>query len=219
MTTGGTIARNQDECGTYAATAITSATIAAGGAGTAAITYQWERKLGTGAWAAIAGATAASYDPGSVTQTTDFRRVAVRLPCTTPAYSNVVTKAVTTQVTVAGVIAGDQDECGTYTATAITSASAASGGTGAAAISYQWERKVGSGAWTPIVGATALTYSPGSISQTTDYRRGAFRSPCTSPVYSNTVTKAVTQALTDAGRHRRRPNPVWHLYRNRHHFR
>ncbi len=199
VTTAGTISGNQDECGTYTATAITSATVASGGSGSAAIAYQWERKVGTGAWTPITGATAVSYDPGSVTQTTDFRRVALRSPCTTPAYSNVVTKAVTVGVASAGVIAGDQDECGTYTATAIGSTGPASGGSGAAAIAYQWERKVGNGAWASIAGATGLTYTPGSISQTTDFRRGAFRAPCTSPIYSNTVTKAVTQALTDGG--------------------
>ena len=191
---GGVIAGDEEACGSFSATAITSATPASGGTTAQNISYQWERKVGTGAWQPIASANGLSYNPGNLTQTTQFRRGAQRSPCATLVYSNTVTKSVVASVTDAGAIAGDEASCGSFAATLITSSTAASGGTSTAAISYQWERKIGTGAWTAIAGATAATYAPGTVTQTSEYRRAALRGPCATPIYSNTVTKRVDEA-------------------------
>ncbi|MEZ4990990.1 MAG: PA14 domain-containing protein [Saprospiraceae bacterium] len=57
-------------------------------------TYQWQYRLGTsGTWIDISGATGANYDPGPITQTTQYRRGVMTDACGS-VYSNEVTKRV-----------------------------------------------------------------------------------------------------------------------------
>lgn len=67
--------------------ALSNATSASGG--TLPLSYQWESSADNSTWSAIAGATAVSYTPGNLTQSTYFRR-RVRDNCNTLRYSNVL---------------------------------------------------------------------------------------------------------------------------------
>ncbi len=65
------------------------------------------------------------------------------------------------------------------------------GGTGG--IQYTWESKMGTGNWTLISDANGLTYDPGYISTTTQYRR--VTTNCCGSDYSNIVTKTVNPGV------------------------
>jgi len=186
---GGTIAASQNVCYNGDPAAFTSTVDPSGGNGV--WTYSWESRIGAGAWTAISGANALTYDiPTGITQTIDYRRVATTT-CGT-VYSNIVTITVYSALN-GGAITADQSVCNGGDPVAFTSTTAASGGNGA--FSYSWESKVGAGSWTAISGSTAITYDvPSGITQTTLYRRAATNLCGT--VYSNTLTITVYAALS-----------------------
>ncbi len=96
----------------------------------------------------------------------------------------------------AGTISYDQSLCANGVPSAMTATVPPSGGYGGSA-QYQWEFRQELGTvwspWTTISGATGSSYQPPSISVNTEYRRRARRSSCGSWIYSNVVTKNVTQ--------------------------
>lgn len=242
--TGGVIASSQSICINTTPTGITSTSLASGGTGT--ITYQWEHSTDNISYNNIPGATAITYSPGILTQTTYYKRGAIT-SVDAVVYSNVVTitvnalpiisitpsataitlgmtatltasgadtyawiptatlssatgitvtasPTVTTTYTVTGtvsatgcvntasisitiidpgVIANNQEGCGTYTPASFLSTADASGAVG---ITYQWLTSTSSdfsSGVTIIIGASANTYAPSSISVTTYYKRVA----------------------------------------------
>lgn len=82
-------------------------------------------------------------------------------------------------VTAGGTVGSNQSFCISGNPAAFTSSVAASGGSGT--IQYQWEKSIDDGiTWVDIVGATSATYDePNTISITTQYRRKAKNSTCT----------------------------------------
>ncbi|TNF30273.1 MAG: hypothetical protein EP314_01730, partial [Bacteroidetes bacterium] len=94
-------------------------------------------------------------------------------------------------ITNGGEIAENQSNCGPFDVAELTSISDPSGGTGAMEI--VWITRPGtSGTWQMIPGATGLTYDPGVVSTTTQYRRCARRAGCTDYVgESNIITITV----------------------------
>ncbi len=100
-------------------------------------------------------------------------------------------------LTDAGSIAGDEEGCGTFDPSMITSVVDGSGGEGGP-VYYQWqELTAGNSVWKDIVGATSSTYDPTPISITTSYRRQAIRAKCsTTWQESNIITKTITGEVT-----------------------
>jgi gliding motility-associated-like protein len=86
--TPGTIGASQTICEGATPAPLTSTAGAGGGTGT--YTYQWESSSDNATWAAIAGATDATYSPGPVAAATYYRRRAISGTCNV-AFSNVVT--------------------------------------------------------------------------------------------------------------------------------
>ena len=99
---------------------------------------------------------------------------------------------------VGGTIASDQTICYNTVPAAFTSSTPASGG---GAFTYQWQSRVGAGAWGNIAGATGETYAVSSaLTQTTDYRRAALSTTGCGIVYSNIITITIELPPTvDAG--------------------
>jgi gliding motility-associated-like protein len=88
LVTAGTIGADQTICVGTTPAPLTSPTGAGGGSGT--YDYQWESSVNNSTWTAVAGATAATYAPGTLTATTYYRRKVQSGTC--PAvYSNVIT--------------------------------------------------------------------------------------------------------------------------------
>ena len=189
--TAGTIGTDQTLCAGATPAALTSPTGAGGGTGTFA--YQWESSADNATWAAIAGATGATFAPGPLTATTYFRRRVTSGPCG-PEYSASVVLTVLPTLT-AGIIAADQDICAGATPAPLSSSGGAGGGTGTFA--YQWEASADNASWTPISGATGPTYAPGPLTATTYYRRRVTSGTGTcSTVISNVVAVRVQPLVT-----------------------
>ena len=93
-----------------------------------------------------------------------------------------------------GSIGSDQSIASGATAAALTSTTLASGGAGT--ITYQWQSSTDNSTWTDIAGATnGSTYSPGTLTATTYYRRAA-TSDC-GTVYTASVQITVTAVGAD----------------------
>ena len=91
-----------------------------------------------------------------------------------------------------GSIAADQTICTGSAPVSFTSTMSAIGGTGT--IGYQWQQSTNNITFTDIAGAKNETYSPGVLTQTTYYRRGA--STTTDPVvYTGSVTVTIQSAV------------------------
>jgi hypothetical protein len=190
LTNGGTIGYNQSGCGTFDPANIVSVTAPSGGTGSGAIQYTWSAN-----GSVIAGATSATYDPGPITTTTSYQRLAFRTGTSTWVASNTVTVTIgvcNTDLTNGGTIGSDQSGCGTFDPANLVSLSSASGGTGSGAIQYRW--------WangSVISGATSATYDPGPITTTTIYQREANRTGTAAWVASNQVTVTIGVCNTD----------------------
>ncbi len=199
IVSGGTIGSPETGCDAYDPAPIIQLTGASGGGGS--IEYIWEESTDGGlTWNVIPGETASAFDPSTIIETTRFRRGARRSRCADYIYSNVVIKTVVSNYTNAGLIVGDEDNCGIYDPDIILNVASPSGGIGATAPSYQWEQSTDGGTnWNPIANANDEFYDPGVISQTTLYRRGALKTPCAGFLYSNTITKMVSVNYIDAG--------------------
>ncbi|MCH2081055.1 MAG: PKD domain-containing protein, partial [Saprospiraceae bacterium] len=111
------------------------------------ITYQWQQKNPSGAWTDISGATGQTYDPSTITATTQYRRVASN--CCASQNSNVITKSVNPAVS---VDAGADDSI--CEGESVTITASANGGT--APYVFSWNNGLGNGA-TKIVSPNATT--------------------------------------------------------------
>ena len=139
------------------------------------MSYKWYISTDTLNWDEISSTNSASYQPGSLTQTSYFKRTVVSSlnskECT--ADSNVVEIFVTAPITgLGGTVTNDNEVlCVGDVPTNLSIA----GGAAGALITYQWQNKVGAGAWENIPGATSsnLVFSSG-VSETTRYRRQSF---------------------------------------------
>ncbi|WP_435356044.1 PA14 domain-containing protein [Emticicia sp. SJ17W-69] len=102
---------------------------------------------------------------------------------------------VCSNVTAGGTIGSNQTICTSGNPAAFTSSVAASGGSGT--IQYQWEKSIDGGiTWVDIVGATSATYDePNTVTITTQYRRKAMSSTCTTyGATSNTITVTIVSS-------------------------
>ena len=165
----GVVAGDQTICSGGDPSAFTVTTSATGTGNT--LTYQWQQgPTSTGTFNNISGANQATYDPGSMTQNTCFRRVVTNtlnlVPCN--ATSNVI--CVTINDVSAGIIAGDQTICYGDDPLALTVTTPATG-TGNN-LTYQWQSSLASaGIYSDIASATNATYDPPSLTESMCYRR------------------------------------------------
>jgi len=191
--TSGSVAADQTICYNTSPSPFTQTIASTGGNGT--YTYQWQEQPGcTGIWTDITGATATTYDvPGTVNQTTCYRREVTSGTCGTVATS-VLTVTVFGTLN-PGAIAADQTICYNAMPATFTNVTSPSGGNGF--FTYQWQVQPGcSGVWTDIAGATSDIYTQTSpIMQNTCYRRKVTSGTCGTD-YSNVVTVTVYTILT-----------------------
>ena len=188
ITTPGTIGKDTTICHNTAPSTLSSVTPAAGGA----ITYLWEQSTDNGTtWNPASGTNnAATYSPGALTATTQYRRRAIGSCGTGNSNTVVITVA---PVLTAGAIGSNQTVCSGATPAALTSVTNAAGGIGT--ITYLWEQSTDGGStWAAASGTNnAATYSPPDMTATTHYRRSATNA-C-GAVRSNTVVITEQQSL------------------------
>jgi hypothetical protein len=106
VTSAGTIAQDQSNCGAFDPNAITSTADATGGAGS--LEYKWMVSTTTDVytsngsnWTEVSGATGATYDPSTISTSTYFVRLAKRTGCTVWLASNVVSLQINPVPTIA----------------------------------------------------------------------------------------------------------------------
>jgi len=182
-----TIGSDQNTCSGTAPAPLTSTATLSGGSGTFA--YQWQRSTDGGTtWANITNATSASYSPGALTSTTQYRRVVNSAACSTT--SNTV--VITVQGSLANFdISSSQNICGGGTPVLLTGQTPV-GGTGV--FTFQWESSLNNTTWTAINGASGNDYQPGALTATTFYRRRVVSNICSS--VSSVVTITVNPTAT-----------------------
>ncbi|GAA4743290.1 PKD domain-containing protein [Flavisolibacter ginsenosidimutans] len=192
--TNNNIASDQTICNGSSAAALTQQGTLSGGSGN--FTYQWQQSTDGGTtWANINSATAASYNPGTVSSTTQYRRVVNSATCSDT--SNVVSINVQGSLTNAN-IGINQTVCWNTQPDTLRGQQP-TGGNGA--FTYQWESASNSaGPWTPVTNATNVDFLPPALTATTYYRRRVSSGQCS--VYSSVVQitvnpKPVMTGLTD----------------------
>ncbi len=162
---------------------------AVGSGGTTPYVFTWNNGLSNGSSHTVSPSSTTTYtvtitDANGCTQS-DQVQVVVSVPLTN-----------------GGTIASDEDRCGAYNPATLTSTAAPSGGSGGS-IEYRWRKRESDhclgnwGAWEFIAGASAATYNPPVISQSTQYQRQARNLPCTNWLNSNIVTKIIDTTLPD----------------------
>ncbi|SDT91336.1 hypothetical protein SAMN04487762_0531 [Polaribacter sp. Hel1_33_78] len=203
---GRTSDRNNDLCTSNASNPLTipniTMPVASGGEG-GDIEYQWQiRYSGSSSWQDIPGANSKDYNPVNLANSSNgwrigenyWRRKARRTCQTSWIYSGYEYYWIVENFQDPGVISGNESRCGSYDPDNIFNSTGPSGGApNNATIEYRWEYKT-TGGWIVIPNAKQWKYNPGTINQTTQYRRGARRTApdCTiNYKYSNTVTKTV----------------------------
>lgn len=193
LTTAGTVSSNQSLCLNGTPSTFTSSTNASVTGGTLA--YKWQTSIDSGrTWTDISGATSSTYASGSLSSTTQFRRVASAINnanvCQT-GNSNTVTATIN-KVDAAGGINANQNICMNQAPATFTSTATA---TGTGTIAYIWQSSVDSGkTWTNITGATSTTYTASRLRTTTSYRRVASVS-ASGTVCNSLNTDAVTATV------------------------
>jgi PKD repeat protein len=174
----GSIGSTQAICYNSTPAAFTEITAAGGGSGT--YTYQWMSSTDNIAFTNIAAANAMTYSSGPLTTTTYFKRQVMDGACASVT-SNTITVTVYSSLS-AGSIGSAQTICSGTSAATLTETVAATGGNNS--YTYQWESSADNITFTPIAGATASTYSPGTLTSNTYFRRMV--TSCTT-MYSNII--------------------------------
>jgi hypothetical protein len=162
--------------------------------------YIWQMTqtpLNPGSWANV-GTNPNSYQPGALTATTSFRVIAfdAGVPNCGSITSNEIVITVKPQAT-PGSISADQTICYGSAPAPFGSVSA---GTGTGSITYRWEYSTNGTSWTST-GTTTDTYTPGTLTLTTLYRRIAIASDING-VCESVPTTAITvtvQSVISAG--------------------
>jgi RHS repeat-associated protein len=176
----GVLTGNQSLCYNADALPITG-TSASGGSGS--FTYTWEMSESGGYnWTSVQDSLA-SYDPPTMTTTTQFYRIANDSLCGS-VYSNMITKTVYTLTP--GSIGQDQTIAFNSVPSTLTSIDSASGSVGP--YYYHWQSSTsGYGDWNNIDNAININYSPGALLSTIYIRRSASDDSICGTVYSNNV--------------------------------
>lgn len=175
--------------------AMISGSAATGGTGTPA--YQWQSSTDNVTYTNIASANGATYNPGLITVSTWYRRMATSGACAVANISNTI-KFTVNPVLTAGTIGNNQAFCQTGTPLAINELTPAAGGD--QIYSYQWQSSTTNAitGFTDINGATQISYTATSpITQTTYYRR-TVTSPSSGceAVNTNVITVTVIPKIT-----------------------
>jgi RHS repeat-associated protein len=181
--TAGAISVSQTICSGSAPATLTNMTSPALGNGTYA--YQWQSSIDNNNWSPISGATSSTYTPPTLTAQTYYRRTVTS--CSITVNSPSVTISIFSTVT-PGAIGSNQSICYNTAAATLTNQTSPSNGNNTYA--YQWQSSPnGSSGWTDIAGATSSTYSPGTLTATTYYRRNV--TSCSVTVTSGSVMVTV----------------------------
>jgi Secretion system C-terminal sorting domain/Ig-like domain CHU_C associated len=183
----GTITSDQTVCYNITPSMITTGTLPTGGSGTYA--YQWEKSIDGSNWDPIIGSTNENLQPGSLVNTTFYRRNVINTCASS--YSNTVIITVLPNI-VPGVISQTQTICYNTAPLTLISFSYPTGAAGS--FSFQWQNSINNSIWNDIPGATDETYQPGVMNSSLYFRRLETSGACMT-VQTNSVQISVNSPL------------------------
>ncbi|MEI6681219.1 MAG: FISUMP domain-containing protein [Bacteroidota bacterium] len=135
---GGTIAGNQSGCGSFTPASLTNIQLPSGESGTLEFKWQESTTSGTTGFSDIPASNSPSYTPGTISQTTWYRRIA-RVDCKTSwaqaAISNTVVATVNTLLPVSVTVSPSATDICSGTSVTFT----ATPGNGGTLPAYQWK--------------------------------------------------------------------------------
>lgn len=188
--TGGTIGNDQNGCGSFTPSTITNISLPSGQSGT--LEYKWQQSIvsAVAGFTDIAGSDVLNWDPGLVTQTTWFRRMA-RVNCmtdwTNAALSNVVEMTVIPIVTPGVTVGASANSVCDGTTVTFTATPVNAGNTPM----YQWKvNGVNAGINNPV-----YAYTPANGDVVTCILTSSEPCPSANPVSSNQVVMIVNPVL------------------------
>lgn len=134
--------------------------------------FQWFSSTDGSTWNSIGSSNTVNYNPGPLTQTTYYKRTLYKTVSGSSCSAS--TESVTIQISqeiVGGSLAGQTINSGGDPGTlTVTSPSLLSG------LTYKWYASTDGGTTPTLIGtATATTYAPGPLTQTTSYKRVTFK--------------------------------------------
>ncbi|MNS43444.1 hypothetical protein D3C72_758480 [compost metagenome] len=136
--------------------------------------YLWEFSIDAQSWQSAPGVSnAKDYQPVALTVTTFFRRVVSMGVCNDLTSNTVTIKIVPVKISNNSIIQPlDNEKCGVDSFNpGVIDGTVASVTTGATFV-YQWEQSIdGGSSYTDIAGASAKSYDPPTLTQTTFFRR------------------------------------------------
>ncbi|MCW3074641.1 MAG: repeat-associated core domain protein [Flaviaesturariibacter sp.] len=193
---GGAISQGQGQTITYNTTPGTiQCSPYSGGECGSTFSYLWQQSSDNINWSYVSGETSQNLSfSAPITQSTYYRRRVQEANSTyqANAYSNSILVTVMPQLAGGMLSPASQTIAHGNVPQAMTSSSSLSGNCNGS-YTYQWESSPDGTTFTAISGATALSYTPGSLTATTHYRRKVF---CGSEqAYSNAVIVTVMPAL------------------------
>ncbi len=186
-----TVGTAQSICYNTAPAGLTGS-IATGGIGSYAYLWQSSTTSATGGFStALGNPVLQNYNvPGTLIQTTWYRRMVTSGPCTD------ISPAIRIEVYpdfLAGTIQSAQTICYNTAPATLTTGTAPSGGTGS--YTYEWQDSPDGSSWSSITGATSSSFSPPALTANRYYRRIVTSGSCGSkhtPAILITVMPAVT---------------------------
>ncbi|HET6255228.1 MAG TPA: DUF6443 domain-containing protein [Puia sp.] len=162
-------------------------TISGTSGGNGTYSYAWQSSSTSGgAYTPITGATSSSYSPPALSATTWYEVVTTSngVPVTSsPAEVMVNAELYPGTVTPSYLLISPGTSPGTLTG------DAGNGGTCSGSYSYQWQSSPNGTSWAGVSGATSQSYSPGTLTSTTWYRRQVICG--TDTEYTNTAQIAI----------------------------
>ena len=184
----GPTARNSGQRASYSVTL--------GGTATGSATYQWQQRIGNAAWGNVGTSSTYSLD-GADSTTYGVRCTVTRDGVTTTSDPVTTTwgaaSAKTVTVSINGPSSRNSGQAASYTLTV--------GGTATGAIAYQWQRRIGTAAWTNV--STSSTYRYTGADSTayqircTVTREGVSDSDTITTTWgAGSVTKTVTATIS-----------------------
>lgn len=183
------ISSNQTICAGQSA-ALLSGTVPAGG--DSSYSFAWETSLDNVSWSPAGGTNnLQDYLPTPGVGITYYRRTVSSAGCTI-SNSNVVTIIVEPAIT-SNSISSNQVICSGQSPSAL-SGSMPLGGNGSFA--YQWEESSDGVSWTNLASGTSQNYSPGTLSDTTYFRRVVTSGSCPTDT-SNTIVIEVAPLISN----------------------
>jgi zinc transporter ZupT len=166
--------------------------------GSSIFTYQWQDSLSGGSWAAIGGATDMTYSAPTVVAGLTWYRVVItdtNSGCSDPVSADLLVTVV--EDATVDVSVNNAEVCidGDATLTANVSG-------GSSVFTYQWESSMDNASWSPVIGATNMTYNAPTNAVGVRYYRVQItdtNSDCSDPLSSSVSVTVVADALVNIG--------------------